>query len=417
MTAEIVNIGDEILIGQILNTNAQYIAKELDAIGFKLSSMTTISDDADDIVSSLDKALAQNDLVLITGGLGPTKDDLTKHTLAQYFDSELVFDQKLFDHMEQLFQGLGRAEVPKTSYNQAEIPSKAIALHNKYGTAAGMWFDQNEKVCISLPGVPYEMKHLMQDEVIPRLKERFQTMFNYHRTILTTGLGESSLMEIIEDWENSLGELDIKLAYLPSPGRVRLRLTGRKTDKESLEASIDEKADELYQLIPNLIYGEEEVDLPEAIYELMVESGQSLSLAESCTGGNIAHELTLIPGSSKYFSGGVVSYSNLLKQTLLGVKEKTLEDFGAVSKETVEEMVLGAKTKLKTDYALSVSGIAGPEGGFELKPVGTVWIGLAGPDGLLESKKFSFGKLREQNIKKATNSALNMLRLELLRNK
>lgn len=417
MNAEIINIGDEILIGQILNTNAQYIAAQLDEVGFKVRRMITISDDPDEIVAAVTDSLKENDLIILTGGLGPTKDDLTKLTLAKMFDSELKFDQNVFDHIEKLFKSLGRDAVPKASYGQAEVPDQCIPLMNNYGTAPGMWFVRDNKVVISLPGVPYEMKHLMTGEVIPRLQEQFHPMFNYHRTILTTGLGESSLMELISDWEDSLEEKNIKLAYLPSPGRVRLRLSSRGEDKEQLMNEIDDKADELYEIIPDFIFGEENIDLPQAVGELLNEQKASLVTAESCTGGNIAHELTLIPGSSSYFLGSFVTYSNEMKMDQLGVRSETLESFGAVSQECVKEMALGAVKASGAEYALSVSGIAGPDGGSDEKSVGTVWIALARNSEIIEAQQFSFGKLREQNIKKSTNAALNMLRKQLLKQK
>lgn len=417
MKADIINIGDEILIGQILNTNAQFIAESLDEIGFKVRKMFSISDDAQEIIESLDESLAHSNLVILTGGLGPTKDDLTKLTLADYFETELVFSQEVFDHVERLFKSLGKDEVPKASYGQAEIPKAAIALKNNYGTAPGMWFDKAGQVVVSLPGVPYEMSHLMRDEVIPRLKVLFNTMYNYHRTVLTTGLGESSLMEIIADWEASLKTSDIKLAYLPSPGRVRLRLSARGDNRDQLEEKINNKVDELYGLIPELIFGEEHIDLPETLGEMLRERSKTLVTAESCTGGNIAHEITLVAGSSDYFLGAFVTYSNDLKKRVLGVKGTTLKDHGAVSEQTVVEMALGAVEATDADYALAVSGIAGPGGASDEKPVGTVWIALAAKDGSLEAHKFNFGKLREQNIKKSTNAALNILRLHLLKQK
>ncbi len=417
MKAEIINIGDEILIGQILNTNAQYIAEELDKVGFEVSRMITISDDPAEIRLAVDESLRKCDLTIITGGLGPTKDDLTKKTLAEYFNSPLEFRQELFDHVERLFKSLGRPGVPKASYGQAEVPHDCTVLMNHHGTAAGMWFERNGRVVISLPGVPYEMKKLMTNEVLPRLNETFDTMYNYHRTILTTGLGESSLMELIDEWEDSLEQTRIKLAYLPSSGRVRLRLSGRGEDFDQLKDEIDDKADELYEIIPDLIYGEENIELPLAVGELLQELGKSMATAESCTGGNIAHEITLVPGSSAYFLGGMVTYSNELKQELLGVSKASLQQHGAVSEQVVREMAEGAVRNTGADYALSVSGVAGPDGGSDEKPVGTVWIALAGKEGLIEAEKFSFGRLREQNIKRATNAALNMLRLELLKKK
>jgi len=413
MLAEIITIGDEILIGQIVDTNSAWMGEQLNLAGIKVHQITSVSDNAEHIIKALDEAKSRVDLILITGGLGPTKDDITKHTLVKYFNTSLRFDEDVFQHVKNLFARFGR-EVTDINKKQAEVPETCTVIHNANGTAPGMWFEQDEKVFISMPGVPYEMKRMMLSEILPRLKQKFSLPAIVHRTILTQGVGESFLSEMIADWENSLAEKNIKLAYLPSPGMVRLRLSSSGKDEPILRKNIDEKITELEKIIPQYIYGYEKDKLEEIAGKLLKEKKQTLALAESCSGGLIAHLITSVPGSSAYFMGGVVSYSNESKTNQLGVKKETLEKHGAVSEETVTEMALGAKDKFNTNWAVATSGIAGPDGGSDEKPVGTVWIAIAGPNGI-KTKKFQLGGNRERNIAVTAITALNMLRKELLK--
>jgi nicotinamide-nucleotide amidase len=412
MLAEIITIGDEILIGQIVDTNSAWMGEQLNLAGIKVHQITSVSDNAEHIVKALDEAKSRVDLILITGGLGPTKDDITKHTLVKYFNTSLRFDEEVHQHVKALFARFGR-EVTGVNLKQAEVPESCTVIHNANGTAPGMWFDQDGKVFVSMPGVPYEMKKMMGAEILPRLKQKYSLPTIVHRTVLTQGIGESFLSEIIADWENSLADKNIKLAYLPSPGMVRLRLSASGNDETALRKTVEEKVEELNKLIPQHIYGYEKDTLEQIVGRLLKEKKQTLSLAESCSGGLIAHLVTSVPGSSAYFMGGVVSYSYESKTNMLGVTTETLEKFGAVSEEVVTQMAEGARKEFKTDWAVSASGIAGPDGGIEGKPVGTVWIAVAGPTGV-KAKKFQFGGDRERNIAVTAITALNMLRKALI---
>ncbi len=412
MLAEIIIIGDEILIGQIVDTNSAWMGEQLNLVGIKVHQITSVSDNADHIVKALDEAKSRVDLILITGGLGPTKDDITKHTLVKYFNTSLRFDEEVHQHVKALFARFGR-EVTGVNLKQAEVPEACTVIHNANGTAPGMWFDQGGKIFVSMPGVPYEMKKMMGAEIIPRLKKKYNLPTIVHRTVLTQGIGESFLSEIIANWENSLAEKNIKLAYLPSPGMVRLRLSTSGNDETALLKEVEEKVEELKKLIPQHIYGYEKDTLEQIVGRLLKEKKQTLSLAESCSGGLIAHLVTSVPGSSAYFMGGVVSYSYESKTKMLGVTTETLEKFGAVSEEVVTQMAEGARIEFKTDWAVSASGIAGPDGGMEGKPLGTVWIAVAGPKGV-NAKKFQFGGDRERNIAVTAITALNMLRKALI---
>lgn len=412
MLVEIITIGDEILIGQIVDTNSAWMGEQLNLAGIKVHQITSVSDNAEHIVKALDEAKSRVDLILITGGLGPTKDDITKHTLVKYFNTSLRFDEEVHQHVKALFARFGR-EVTGVNLKQAEVPVNCTVIHNANGTAPGMWFDQDGKVFVSMPGVPYEMKKMISAEILPRLKKKYNLPTIVHRTILTQGIGESFLSEIITDWENSLAEKNIKLAYLPSPGMVRLRLSTSGNDEKALLKTVEEKVEELNKLIRQHIYGYEKDTLEQIVGRLLKEKKQTLSLAESCSGGLIAHLVTSVPGSSAYFMGGVVSYSYESKTNMLGVTTETLEKYGAVSEEVVTQMAVGAKQEFNTDWAISASGIAGPDGGMEGKPVGTVWIAVAGPNGV-KAKKFQFGGDRERNIAVTAITALNMLRKALI---
>lgn len=412
MLAEIISIGDELLIGQVVNTNASWMANLLNLHGVKVYQVTAISDSKEHILSALETASKRVDIILITGGLGPTKDDITKATLCDYFNVKLRFDAEAFKDVEHVFKIRGR-EVTEINRKQAEIPENCIALRNKNGTAPGMWFDEKGKIYVSMPGVPFEMMAIMTDDVIPRLEKKFKMPVIMHKTVLTQGIGESMLAEKIEAWEDSLAADNIKLAYLPSPGMVRLRLSTSGKDKAALKEIIDRKVKELLPLAESYIYGYDDDTLEGIVGNLLHQKGKTISTAESCTGGYISHLITSIPGSSEYFKGSVISYANEIKMNMLGVKAETLEQYGAVSQQVVEEMVAGAAQRLNTDYSIAVSGIAGPGGGTADKPVGLVWIAIKTPTKLL-SKRFQFGDNRERNIRVTAITALNLLRKELV---
>jgi nicotinamide-nucleotide amidase len=410
MNAEIINIGDELLIGQVVNTNASWLASELNKAGISVVQITTIADDDHAIKTALDHAAERAQIIIISGGLGPTKDDITKKSLAEYFDSEMVFDEGTYENVKKIF-ALRHYQVTEVNKMQALIPEKCIPLQNNNGTAPGMWFEKEDTVFVSLPGVPYEMKALFSEEVILRLAKRYKLGAVVHKTIMTTGVGESFLAAKINDWEDNLPSY-VKLAYLPQPGLVRLRLSAKGPDKKALETELEQLTEALQQIVPEVIYGYDDMPLEEAVGNLLKEKGRTMATAESCTGGYIAHLITSIPGSSEYFMGSIVSYSNDVKISQLGVAFDSLEEHGAVSKNVVEQMATGARERLKTDYALATSGIAGPDGGTEEKPVGTTWVALAGPDGVI-SQKFHFGEHRGRNIRRSALAALNMLRMEL----
>lgn len=410
MLAEIITIGDEILIGQILDTNSAWIAQELNLIGFKVKQITSVSDDRQHILDALKEAESRADLILITGGLGPTKDDITKNALCEYFDSKLVFNEEAYQNVERLFKPRN-IQITEVNRKQAELPHNCLPLKNTEGTAYGMWFEKEGKVFVSMPGVPYEMKPMMANEVLPRIKKHFKTPSIIHRTVLTQGIGESVLAEIISTWEDALPP-HFKLAYLPSPGMVRLRLSAVGNDKKVLLKEMDERIKELQHLIPQYIYGYDLEKMEEIIGKLLIAKKATLSTAESCTGGYIAHLITSVSGSSEYFTGSIVAYSNRVKEEELGVSKEDLRNYGAVSQQVVEKMALGIKNKYKTGYSISTSGIAGPTGGTPDKPVGTVWIAIASPEKVF-SRKLLLGKNRERNILITAITALNMLRKEL----
>lgn len=410
MKAELITIGDEILIGQIIDTNSAWMAEELNLIGVDVVQISSIPDNAVRIKQALNEALLRADIVLITGGLGPTKDDITKITLAEYFDDELIQHKDVEEHIEQLFARFGK-EITALNRQQAMLPSKCVPLKNQQGTAPGMWFERDGKMVVSMPGVPYEMKGLMKDEVLQRIISSSDLPVIVHRTVLTTGIGESWLSDRIEGWETNLPR-HIKLAYLPSPGRVRLRLTASGLNRTELMNSIDSAVLELQNLIGHLIYGHDLESLEEVVGQLLLKKNASVSTAESCTGGMLAGAIASVAGASAYFMGSIISYDNQVKMDQLGVKAETLEEVGAVSEEVVVQMAEGVRKKLKTDYSLATSGIAGPTGGSVEKPVGTVWIAVSGPTGT-KAKKFLFGDIRERNIQRSVIAALNMLRNEL----
>ena len=411
MNVEIISIGDELLIGQVVNTNASWMASELNLSGLNVNKITTISDKKQAIIQSLDEAFASCDIILITGGLGPTNDDITKYTLCEYFDSKLIFNKESYDNINRLFAARGFV-MTELNRKQAEVPDKCKVIINKNGTAPGMWFQKDGKVLVSMPGVPFEMKAMMSDYVIPELTKNNKSKIVHH-TILTNGVGESFLADLIKDWEAVLPE-HIKLAYLPHAGIVRLRLSAYGFDTNKLEEEIAINIDKLNKIIPELIFGYDDETLQSVIGKLLKAKEKTLATAESCTGGYIAHLITSIAGSSDYYKGSVVSYANEIKTDVLGVKQDTLIKYGAVSEQTVTEMVLGAIALLNTDYAIAISGIAGPDGGTDEKPVGTVWIAIANGQNVI-TKKFQLGNHRGRNIEIASNVALNMLRKELVK--
>ena len=411
MIAEIITIGDEILIGQIIDSNSAWMAEKLNLAGVKVHQISSVSDDETHIINALDEASARVDLVLITGGLGPTKDDITKKTLCKYFDTKLVIHEEILADIKKLFKRRG-FPILKENMQQAELPENCTIIRNYYGTASGMWFEKGNTIFVSMPGIPYEMKKLMEDGIIPRLKENYKLPVIVHRTILTYGLIESELSNLIEDWELNLPE-GMKLAYLPSLERLRLRLSIRGTERQKLEKLIDIEELKLNKYIGNAIFGNGDQTLQEVIGKRLIELNKTLSTAESCTGGNISRLITSISGSSAYFRGSVVAYENSIKENMLNVKQEDLIKYGAVSKKVVEQMALGVKKLMNTDFAIATSGIAGPGGGTDDKPVGTTWIAIAGPDKLI-SKEYIFGTEREFNIRRATSIALNKLRKMLL---
>ncbi len=410
MKAEIISIGDELLIGQVVNTNASWMAEELNKAGIQVVQISSVSDEGEHIKASIREAVQRADIILMTGGLGPTKDDITKKVLMEYFGSKAVFHEETFEHIKRLFKA---RNYPVTDVNrmQAEIPDTCIPLPNIVGTAVGMWFEKDDKVFVSMPGVPFEMKTLMTEQVIPKLQNHFGSNYIVHKTIMTTGIGESMLAAKIDEWVEQLPQ-NIKLAYLPQPGIVRLRLSVSGDDKEQLTKIVEQQSNKLFDYVPKAIFGFDDISLEEVLGISLKEKGKTVSTAESCTGGYIAHLLTSIAGSSNYFSGSVVSYTNEVKVNQLAVSEKEIEKYGAVSQQVVEQMAIGVRDLLKTDYSIATSGIAGPDGGTDEKPVGTVWIAIAGPEGV-KSKLFHFGEHRGRNIRRSALMAMNMLRLEL----
>ena len=412
MIAEIVSIGDEILIGQIVNTNAVFIAKELNKIGIEVGQITSISDRKEHIESCLDDAQKRAQVIILTGGLGPTKDDLTKHTLCSYFDDVLVKNQVVLDRIEEMFAKYVPTPINDENRKQALLPSKAKVLNNFFGTASGMWFEIDDKVVISLPGVPFEMKALISNEVIPALQKHYTRPFIIHKTLLTYGLGESVIAERIELWENDLPK-DIKLAYLPNLGRVRLRLSGKGTDENLLNNRIDAEIEKLYPLIGDIIMGfEEEASIEEQLQAQFIKTNNSLAIAESCTGGKIASRLTQIPGASIYFKGGMVAYATEVKVNLLGVSKGLIDNFSVVSAPVAEAMAVGVRERFGSTIGVSTTGNAGPSKGDSDADLGTVFIAVSSVSGVV-SYELHLGKHRERVVEKAVNKAMELLHKEV----
>lgn len=411
--AEVISIGDELLIGQVINTNAAWLGEQLYANGYFLKTVTTIGDDENEILKSLENASKRANLVLITGGLGPTSDDITKPTLCKYFNTKLVLNKQVLMQLEQYFDRRGM-KLTERNRNQALVPESCTYIPNVSGTAPCMWFEKDNVIYVSMPGVPFETKTIFEKEILPRLKQRFETVAYVKKTIILTGIGESYLADKIIEWEKALPDF-MSLAYLPQYGMIRLRLSGRHANQDFLEKAIEDEINKLLPLISEYVFGFENEQLAEVIIRILKERKMTLSTAESCTGGNIAHLITSVPGSSAVFNGTIVSYANLIKSKLLQVDSNVIKTKGAVSQEVVEAMAKGARKNLETDFALATSGIAGPDGGTAEKPVGTVWIALSTPKETV-SHCFNFGSDRENNIKRASLTALNMLRMWLLKN-
>ena len=415
MKAVIITIGDEILIGQIIDTNSSYIAKALDKIGIATYEMLSISDDKNHILKTLHEVQNKYDVVLITGGLGPTKDDITKKTFCEYFDDVLVQNDAVLAQVKSIIEGIYKKPITQLNIDQALVPSKAKVLFNAMGTAPGMLMEHQNTVFISLPGVPYEMKYLIDNEVIPYLVNAFERPYIVHKTLMTYGRGESLIAEQIEDWENNLPNF-IKLAYLPSPGKVRLRLTARGTNETLLKESILKEIDKLEPLIGDIIVGYDEDETIEVVLaRLLTQKQVSLSTAESCTGGKIAQLISAISGASAYFKGGVVAYSNQIKIDVLKVNPETIQKFSVVSKEVAQEMAINCRSIFNTDYAIATTGNAGPIKGNSEAEIGTVCIAIATPNQVFV-EEFNFGQPREKVIDRAVNKALEWLYKEISKN-
>lgn len=417
MTAEIITIGDEILIGQVVDTNSAYIAKELNRIGISVYQITSIQDEKEHILDALKKASARADVILLTGGLGPTKDDVTKYTFCEYFEDELIRNEEVLEHIEELFSKYKHTPISDLNREQAMVPSRAEVLQNEFGTAPGLWMEKDGKVFVSMPGVPYEMKELMEARVLPKLQKKFNRPFIYHKTILTRGMGESAIANKLVGWEERLPRF-LKFAYLPDIGSVRLRLSGKGDDEEKIKTAVEEQFETLYEILADVITDEQEEDetIAVQISKLLSSRGKFLSAAESCTGGAIAAEFTTHPGASKCFKGGIVPYATQTKIEVLGVKKERIEKYSVVSAEVAEDMAKNARKLLKTDYALSTTGNAGPAKGDSDAQVGTVYIGLATPEKVY-SKKFMFGNHREQVVKNSVYKAFEMLLKEITASK
>lgn len=415
MKAAVVTIGDEILIGQIVDTNSAYIAKALDKVGIGVFETRSISDERHHILETLAYFQNRVDVVIITGGLGPTKDDVTKVSFCEYFDDHLVRNEELEAHVVALIEKAMKRPASQMNKDQALVPSHAKILHNAVGTAPGMWMERADTVFISLPGVPYEMKYIIENEVIPALVEKYERPYIIHKTIITHGQGESLVAERIEDWESNLPDF-IKLAYLPNPGRVRLRLSARGADEALLQSSIDAEAEKLKSLIGDIIVGFDEGETIEVVLgRLLKQKGKTLAAAESCTGGKIAQMITSVAGSSAYFKGSAVTYATDAKVNILKVEQQLIDVFSVVSAQVAENMALRAKALFGADYAVSTTGNAGPLKGDSAVEVGTVFIGIATPKGVF-SEKLDLGQPREKVIERAANKALEKIYQEILKN-
>jgi nicotinamide-nucleotide amidase len=408
--AEILAIGDELLYGQTLDTNSHYISAEMDKIGVRVVRRTTVSDNEGDILKAFTEAETRADIILITGGLGPTSDDLTKPCLAKHFGCEIRIHEEALKEVTEFFKRRGR-ELTELNRQQAALPECCEKITNPYGTAPGMWFDQHGKIFVSMPGVPHEMVYMMQNEVIPRIQRRFRLPVILHQMIRTAGIGESFLAEKIAPWEQSLPP-HIRLAYLPGEGGVKLRLTAFGDNPEKIQAEFKALCESILPFAGQYIFGFTDEPLEVVLGKLLIEKGLTLSAAESCTGGHVSHTITSVPGSSAYFIASVIAYANEVKINALGVNPDTLAQYGAVSEQTIAEMASGVRQRFGTDLGVATSGVAGPSGGTLEKPVGTIWVACADRDGV-ETRKLQFGKDRLSNIKLTTTAVLNMVRLRV----
>lgn len=411
MRAEIITIGDELLIGQTVDTNSAWMGSELSIIGFDVCRITSVSDKREEILKILGEVTGRSDVVLITGGLGPTSDDITKHTLCEFFATKLVPDKNVLEMIEVMVKKRN-FQMNENNRRQADVPESCRVLYNATGTAPGMWFEKNNTIIVSMPGVPLEMKHLMTVHVLPELQKRFSTQFILHKNVMIYGMPEARLAEILSGFESDLPD-SVKLAYLPSYGIIKLRLSGKGKEIGAVTKEVADQVGKLYSIIPDLIYGEDEESMEMRVGSLLLEKNATLSTVESCTGGAVAQRITSIPGSSGYYMGSVVAYDNKVKTGLLNVPAETIAQNGAVSRETVEAMARGGAELFRTTYTIATSGIAGPTGGTDDKPVGTVWIAISGPEGII-SEKFVFGNDRKMNIARSSIAALNLLRKQIM---
>jgi nicotinamide-nucleotide amidase len=411
MKAEIISIGDELLIGQVINTNASWIGEQLTMAGIKVYQAVSIADDYNHIFEALELAGKRADVVLITGGLGPTKDDITKKTLCDFFGAKPVFNEQVFEDVKEIFRVRGR-KVTELNRKQAEVPDNCTVIRNVHGTAPGMWFEKEGKIFVSMPGVPFEMRPMVTDYIIPELRKKFSLPAIYHKTVLTQGVPESEMAAMIEEWENALPS-NVKLAYLPQPGIVRLRLTASGNNRDDLVTVVEKEIVRLKELIGDYIFGFDKDTLEEVVGKMLRQKKKTVSTAESCTGGYIAHLITSVAGSSDYYKGSVVSYANEIKNNILDVNDGDIEKFGAVSEPVVTQMAANVRKKFGTDFALATSGIAGPAGGTDEKPVGTTWIAVATPEKVV-ARLFRFGEHRGRNIRRSALMALDMLRKEIV---
>ena len=414
MLAEIITIGDEILIGQIIDTNSVFISKELNKIGVQVYQITSIQDERSHILEAFANAAKKVDIVIVTGGLGPTKDDITKETFCEFLNDQLVEDKVVLQHVKEIYKKFTNNPLPE-SLNQALVPSKATVLHNKFGSAPGMWMEKENTVFVSLPGIPYEMKNLMKELVLPKITAKFNRPYIYHKTLLTIGMGESEIVKIIHAWADGLPE-NIKLAYLPSLGRVRLRLSSKGKMKKKVRGAVDDQMEKLHFLLEDIAIGyEDETTLVQQIAKLFIKKEKTLSIVESCTGGKIAEMITAEPGVSAFFKGSMVAYSTHIKTSVLGVDEKLIKKYSVVSSEVAGAMAIQSNKVFETDYAISTTGNAGPKKGDADDEVGTVYISIASPAGIF-TEKFDFGQPRERVIGKASFKALELLQKEILKN-
>ena len=407
--AILISIGDEILYGQTLDTNSHWISGALDHLGIRVVRKVTIGDRKEEILHYFKESEEQADTVLITGGLGPTNDDLTKPCLVEYYNTHLVRNEEVLENIQNLFQKRGR-EMTRLNEEQADLPANCMAIPNVIGTAPGMWFEENDTILVSMPGVPYEMKRMMEDTILPKLKEKYSQNGIYHRLIRTIGIPESKLAELIKDWEHALPDY-IKLAYLPTMGSVKLRLT-TDGDSEDRKREIQNQIDKVLPTIEKYVYGFDDEEIEEAIGRMLKERDYKLSIAESCTGGFLSHKITSVPGSSQWFNGSFVPYSNQLKNEQLHVPKEIIVEHGAVSEPVVLALAENVRKESRTEVGVSISGIAGPGGGSDEKPVGTVWIGYSDKEKTV-AKKFQFTKDRSINIHYSAIAALNMIRINL----